>query len=98
MTEDDVAVFQRRSDELAREGVMVDWGGGECPVQVEGTVTGIPFYFRARGQRWRCDIGDWWRGGGVYGEDPFAAGYMPLDDAIDLIIESVRAWKKRKVS
>ena len=25
---------------------------GTCPVQAEGTINGLPFYFRARGRHW----------------------------------------------
>lgn len=32
--------------------------GGNCPVQAEGTIDGVPFYFRARGDQWSMGIGD----------------------------------------
>lgn len=35
----------------------IEWLGGNCPVQSEGTVDGKPFYFRARGEHWSMGIG-----------------------------------------
>ena len=32
--------------------LMIDWCGGNCPVQAEGKINGKPFYFRARGECW----------------------------------------------
>lgn len=29
---------------------------GNCPVQSEGTINGLPFYFRSRGGHWRLSI------------------------------------------
>ena len=29
---------------------------GACPVQAEGTVDGLPFYFRARGGEWTLSV------------------------------------------
>lgn len=37
--------------------IVVKYIGGACPVQAEGTVDGIPFYFRARGNGWSLSIG-----------------------------------------
>ena len=62
--------------------------GGNCPVQAEGTIDGKPFYFRARGSHWTLSIGgvdpvdkpDWfWHES--YGNGPFDAGWMPVDEA-----------------
>lgn len=30
--------------------------GGNCPVQAEGTIDGMPFYFRARGEAWSFSV------------------------------------------
>ena len=38
--------------------IQIDFVGGNCPVQAEGTIAGKPFYFRARGSRWTMGIGD----------------------------------------
>ena len=37
--------------------ITIDYLGGNCPVQAEGTVNGKPFYFRARGEHWSMSIG-----------------------------------------
>lgn len=71
--------------------------GGSCPVQAEGTIDGKRFYFRARGNRWSlavhptCD-GDflswpdgWWEHWENWGDDPYAAGWMPEDVAREKI-------------
>jgi hypothetical protein len=38
--------------------IVIDSIGGYCPAQAEGTVNGIPFYFRARGGTWTLSIGE----------------------------------------
>ena len=30
---------------------------GPCPVQAVGTIDGMPFYFRARGEQWSFGVG-----------------------------------------
>ena len=30
--------------------------GGQCPVQAEGKINGLPFYFRSRGVSWSLSI------------------------------------------
>ena len=35
----------------------IDFLGGNCPVQAEGTIDGRPFYFRSRGEHWSMSIG-----------------------------------------
>lgn len=68
---------------------------GFCPVQVEGTVNGHPFYFRARWDEWSFSIslnpdvdvvGMTSSEGGFYREEKYgmhrhyAASYMPDED------------------
>ncbi len=36
--------------------VALDFLGGNCPVQAEGTILGKRFYFRARGEHWSIEI------------------------------------------
>lgn len=69
------------------EGLKIDCLGGNCPVQAEGTIDGVPFYFRARHRHWGMGIGgepvcepQWYRER-PYGIGEFDAGYMPLEDA-----------------
>lgn len=37
--------------------VVIDYIGGNCPVQARGTIEGKPFYFRSRGDCWSLGIG-----------------------------------------
>ena len=72
--------------------------GGNCPVQGEGTINGAPFYFRARGRSWRLEVGEdanceplwyhreWW------GDGKYAAGWMPLDTAREMIAKAAALW------
>lgn len=34
----------------------IEWVRGLCPVQGEGTVCGLPFYFRSRGKGWQFAV------------------------------------------
>lgn len=77
--------------------IVIEWLGGNCPVQAEGTVAGLPFYFRARGQRWTLGIGHdpigdpEWHHEEPYGEEQFDAGWMDYGDArLFLIREATR--------
>lgn len=36
--------------------LIIQWIGGNCPVQAEGTIDGVPFYFRSRGERWSFSV------------------------------------------
>lgn len=81
------------------EDIVIDWLSGSCPVQAEGTIDGKPFYFRARGQRWRIGIGgdvvsspDWGYGE-YFGEVPFAAGWMTDEEAMGFIVKSVGLYR-----
>ena len=83
--------------------VVVASIGGNCPVQAEGTVDGAPFYFRARGNSWSMSIGakpvevccgqaDGWHMHRQWGDEPFAAGWMPVEEAMRLIREAAEAY------
>jgi len=37
--------------------IVIEQVGGNCPVQAEGTINGVPFYFRARGKHWALHVG-----------------------------------------
>lgn len=77
--------------------------GGNCPVQAEGSIDGKPFYFRARGNSWRMNIGgddpvmrpDWtyWE---EYGDQPYVAGGMPKYEALGFIAKSVGLYAARE--
>ena len=38
-------------------GVVIGSAGGKCPVQAEGRIDEVPFYFRARGDAWSLEVG-----------------------------------------
>ena len=76
--------------------LVIDWIGGNCPVQSEGTVRGIPYYFRSRHENWTFSLGSdpitWeiealdFHVSGLYKKgEPEQAGYMPEDEAREII-------------
>lgn len=87
--------------------VAIDSIGGNCPVQAEGFIDGWPFYFRARGQEWSMSIAEpgfdacgeeVWEHREPYGDDPYAAGWMPEDEArafIDKAVPLFIAWRRQ---
>jgi hypothetical protein len=76
------------------DGVRIEWLGGNCPVQAEGTFDGYPFYFRARGTAVTCDVGDWTWDGPAY-EWP-DAGWIGEELARAYIGEAYRRWLRRE--
>lgn len=76
--------------------------GGACPCQGSGTMSGYPFYFRARHGDWQLDITE--VGGdpvvaslpndpALYraeGDDPWS-GYMPVE-AARILIQAEYIW------
>ena len=80
---------------MTGSGLQIDLIGGNCPVQAEGTVDGVPFYFRARGRRWQIGVGSdpvgatmgapGWHYEEPYGDDAYAAGWMTEDEAMVFI-------------
>ena len=81
-------------------GIELEFLGGNCPVQGEGTIDGKAFYFRARGQSWTMGIGgsdpsgspEWFYEEG-YGDGPFDAGWMAVDEARALMEKAVGLWR-----
>lgn len=84
---------------VVMDTVVIDWLHGYCPVQAEGTVDGLPFYFRARGTHWRIGIGGdtvvnpTWGYGESYGQGPFDAGWMSEEDALSFIEKAVSLYR-----
>ena len=84
---------------VVMEEVIIDWLYGYCPVQAEGTIDGLPFYFRARGIHWRIGIGGSpvskpaWGYGESYGTGPFEAGWMSEDEAKAFIEKAVSLYR-----
>jgi len=93
---------QTMIDKMAKNGVLVEWLSGLCPVQAQGWVDDKAFYFRARHDEWSISItkseatdldealeenDSTWRYYEKYGEDP-EAGYMPFIEALQFIESS----------
>lgn len=96
-------------DERSGDG----WSGAlttpACPVQIEGEVDGMRFYFRARGEDWSFSIGrtaeeavmagledvpdGWSTGGDAEGGDAFAGSWMPYSEAWRHVEASIAAWR-----
>lgn len=88
-------------------GIHFDFIGGNCPVQAEGSFDGLRFYFRARGQHWQFHVAlhdydimenDLVRVVRPYvptdgGSPQFAAGWMPVAEAVAFIIAEVAAFR-----
>lgn len=81
--------------------IVIDWIGGNCPVQAEGTVNGKPFYFRARGAHWSMSIGGEdvvgdpeWSHEEDYGDSAFAAGWMPESEARGFIAKAASLYSE----
>lgn len=80
--------------------ISVEYIGGNCPVQAEGTIGGVEFYFRARGVHWSMSIGgpdvvlspDWYHQE-EWGDGPFAAGWMPEDVAREMMRKAFAMYR-----
>ena len=74
--------------------------GGNCPVQADGTVDGVPFYFRARHQHWTFSVGadpvmeEDFLISNRYGTGPHDAGWMPEAEALAIIKVSAEAYHR----
>jgi len=84
-------------------GLTITRLGGNCPVQAEGVVDGEPFYFRARWEHWRLEIGNpsldpEWSYQERYGDSPYAAGWMNEDEARAFIAQAVERWRRERHS
>ena len=65
--------------EKACPGLVVDYFGGQCPVQAWGTLLGFPFYFRARHAHWSFAVAK-------VGEDP------TMDGVPAFLFKRVERW------
>lgn len=83
---------------MPRKHAVIEWIGGNCPVQAEGRIRGRKFYFRARGDRWSIGIGgkdvvcdpDWYMEE-KYGTWP-EAGWMTQDEAVIFIEKAAKKY------
>jgi hypothetical protein len=88
--------------------IIIESIGGSCPVQASGTIDGKEFYFRSRGQAWSfavavdagtdpVDIIETSDQGFYleesYGEGPYDAGYMPIEEAKEIIHRCVEQFE-----
>jgi len=95
---------QKSAPDLNSPWIVIDTIGGNCPVQAEGTIDGHPFYFRARGQHWNIGIGGEpvgapaWEHEEAYGDGPFAAGYMPVEEAMQFIRKAAQKFHNKEPS
>jgi hypothetical protein len=83
---------------MKKSEIVIDMISGSCPIQGEGRIAGLPFYFRARGQRWSFSIRDlgeanyvWYRER-AWGDLPYAAGWMEDNVALALIEQCGAAY------
>lgn len=84
---------------MSEPDIIIQWIGGNCPVQAGGFVNGKPFYFRARGEEWRMNIGGAdvvaepeWSYAEDYGSDAFDAGWMTEEEAMRFIERSAQGF------
>lgn len=102
-------------DESERSGE--GWSGTitchACPVQIEGTVDGSHFYFRARwdtwtfgigrtadeavGATWEAPEGSWRTGGNGESDEGLAGSWMPHSEAWRHVEASIAEWRARGV-
>jgi hypothetical protein len=81
--------------------IRIDMIGGNCPVQAEGTVNGVEFYFRARHAHWRMNIGGdvvvnpAWSYSEPYGEGPHDAGWMEESEARGFIAKAAEMFARQ---
>lgn len=80
-------------------GLVIDTSGGNCPLQIEGTIDGVEFYFRARGRRWTMGIGGDvviapdWSMSGPWGEGAYGAGWMPEHIGQAIVAKCCEVWQ-----
>lgn len=87
---------------MSDPNIKLQYLGGCCPVQAEGTIDDEPFYFRARGEHWSMSIGgddvvmdpEWYHEE-PYGDEAYAAGYMPQWEALGFIAKAVGMYAAR---
>lgn len=82
-------------------GLVVESGGGACPVQYEGTLCGKQFYFRARHGGWSFRLAN--EGGNPIkraqcvffreGDDP-TDGWMPAREVLNALKQCAEEYAK----
>jgi hypothetical protein len=83
--------------------LVIEWIGGECPVQAEGFICNQTFYFRSRGDQWSIGIG----GEPVSNPDYFYkesygvwpdAGFMSQEEVIIFIRREAKKFRENRKS
>ena len=80
-------------------GIIIEYLGGNCPVQGEGTIDGKPFYFRSRGAAWSLGVGGEpvgkpdWEIQEAYGTWP-DAGWITEDEARAFIAKGAKLYRE----
>ena len=82
--------------------ITIDTMGGNCPVQAEGWIDNVPFYFRSRGGHWSMSVGgvdviaepDWYHQE-EYGVWP-DAGWITELEAFEFIRKAARLYKEQR--
>lgn len=81
------------------QSYVIDWIGGNCPVQAEGMIGGkTRFYFRARGDKWSMEITNKSNDSLWYYSEPFGvwpeAGWITESEARAYIDKAFKLWQK----
>jgi hypothetical protein len=90
------------NEPIERNGYVLAWIGGSCPIQAEGLIDGHPLYFRARGSQWSLTIGiDDGREPPLFGYlEEWGkwpdAGYMAEEVALEMIDKAVGIYRERE--
>lgn len=97
---------------MASPGLTMRVSDTEAPVQIEGTVDGVPFYFRARWDIWEFGAGedpvdvvvDQGTSGGFYRSgkydpvaDGFGASYMDTCIAEQIVVQCADQWRHARI-
>lgn len=77
------------------EGLDVRVTCAGAPVQIEGTIDGVPLYFRARHNEWSLTIGDW-SIGTEFGTESDAS-WMPELQAMAIVERACALWRACEV-
>lgn len=87
--------------------IISEGPSGMCPVQAEGTINGLPFYFRSRGEHWSLRVakkkgGDVFANSAWFYEEPylipdtFAAGYASKEECLAFIEKAASIFVNEK--
>jgi hypothetical protein len=96
--EDALALAKKIERDAMGPEMEIDWLGGNCPVQAQGTIADKHFYFRARGNHLSFEISNEklgaaeWEYEEPYGGDVFAAGWMSEDEARAFIAKAAKLY------